>query len=107
MRRKGKETRPNYKEMNPVDYATLRQNDWYEDDERDLEIEDSRFWCMEQLYIFQDIYAPMKKKVRPMQPIDLNHLTSKGDFDDAVWVTEKMGLHHLMAIQCDYSISLV
>jgi hypothetical protein len=87
--------------MNPVDYATLRQKDWYEDVERDLEIEDPRFWCMEQLYIFKDNYELMKKPVRPMQPIDLNHLTSKGYFDDVVWVTSQMGLHHLMALRCD------
>jgi hypothetical protein len=47
LRRKGKETRPNYKETDSVAYAALRQKDWYEEVERDFDIEDPRFWCME------------------------------------------------------------
>ena len=56
MGRKGKEMRTNYKDMDSIDYAALRQKNWYEDVERDLEIEDTRFWCTEQLFIYKDIY---------------------------------------------------
>jgi hypothetical protein len=51
--------------MDSVSYAAIRQKNWYEDVEREFDIEDSRFWCMEQLYVYKDIYETMKK-VRPM-----------------------------------------
>jgi hypothetical protein len=43
MRRKWKDTRINYKDMDYVDYAALRQKNWYVHGERDLDIEDTRF----------------------------------------------------------------
>ncbi|KAM0887545.1 hypothetical protein ACQ4PT_028956 [Festuca glaucescens] len=79
MRRKVKDTRINYKDMDSVDYAALRQKNWYEDEERDLDIEDRRFWCMEQIFIFKDIYET-KDKVRLMQPIDLDTFAEKDHF---------------------------
>jgi hypothetical protein len=79
MRRKGKDTRIKYKDMDIIDYVALRQKNWYEDDERDLDIEDLRFWCMEQLFIFKDLYET-KIKVRPMNPIDLDALEEKHHF---------------------------
>ena len=60
LRRKGKAPRENYKTMDIISYAALRQKNWYEDVEREVDIEDPRFWCMEQLYIYKDIYEPMK-----------------------------------------------
>ena len=107
MRGKGKQSRPNYKDMDSVEYATLRQKDWYEEVEKDEDIEDNNFWCMEQMFIYKDIYVPMKKHVRPMHPIDLEHIRSRSYFDDAVEVTYQMGLHPLMVLQCNYNITLV
>ncbi|KAK1663626.1 hypothetical protein QYE76_051785 [Lolium multiflorum] len=106
LRRKGKETRENYKNMDIVTYSALRQKNWYEDVERELDIEDPRFWCMEQIFIFKDIYEPMKK-VRPMQVIDVELLSQNDHFDDAIWVTERMGCHKLMKVQCDFTIHLI
>jgi hypothetical protein len=106
MPRKGKDKRPNYKEMDSVAYAAIRKKYWYEDMEREFNIEDPRFWCMEQLFIFKDIYEP-KPKVRPMQPIYLGQLSNNSHFADAVWVAERMGLHKIMKIKCNYSIPLI
>ncbi|KAK1629283.1 hypothetical protein QYE76_003598 [Lolium multiflorum] len=106
LRRKGKETRDNYKNLDIVTYSALRQKNWYEDVERELDIEDPRFWCMEQIFIFKDIYEPMKK-VRPMQAIDVELLSRNDHFEDAIWVTERMGLHKLMKVQCDFSVPLI
>ncbi|KAK1619297.1 hypothetical protein QYE76_024814 [Lolium multiflorum] len=102
MRRKGKATRTNNKVMDSVSYAVIRWKNWYEDVERELDIEDPRFWCMEQLYIFKDIYEPMKK-VRPMQAIDVELLSQNDHFEDA----ERLGLHKLMKVQCDFSVPLI
>jgi hypothetical protein len=78
--RKGKSPRVNYKKMSSVSYSALRQLDWYTSQPRSTQIEDRHFWCMEQLYIYQDIFAPMKKPIRPMHPIDLAFLKSKEYF---------------------------
>ena len=107
LRRRGKAPRPNYKTMDSVEYSTLRQQDWFETSERDSNIEDPNFWCLEQLFIYKDIYVPMKKPVRPMHPIDMDHLRTKTYFAEAVDVTEKLGLHHLMTLKCDYNVTLV
>ncbi|KAK1607573.1 hypothetical protein QYE76_031246 [Lolium multiflorum] len=106
LRWKGKATRENYKSMDSISYAAICQKNWYEDTERDVEIENKRFWCMEQSYIFKDIYEPMKK-VRPMQAINVELLAVNNHFEDAIWVTGRMGLQELMKIQCDYSPDLI
>ncbi|KAK1612793.1 hypothetical protein QYE76_036466 [Lolium multiflorum] len=92
--------------MDSISHAAIRQKNWYEDIERDDDIEDKRFWCMEQEYIFKDIYEPMKK-VRPMQAINVDLLAVNNHFEDAIWVTGRMGLQDLMKIQCDYSPDLI
>ena len=42
-------------------------------------------------------------KLRPMRPHDQNFLKKKAGFAEAVHVTQKLGLHHLMGIQCHYN----
>jgi hypothetical protein len=93
---KGKEPRVNYKLMSQVSYSALRQQDWYAAQPRFANIEDRRFWCPEQLYIFQDIFAPMSKPIRLMHPIDLTFLKSKEYFVPAVQVVERLGLTGLL-----------
>ncbi|KAK1660264.1 hypothetical protein QYE76_048423 [Lolium multiflorum] len=105
-RQKNKEQRQNYKSMDIVTYVALRMKNWYEDLPRDEETEGRKFWCMEQEFIYKDIYEPMKK-VRPMQAIDVDLLAVNNHFEDAIWVTGRMGLQDLMKIKCDYSLELV
>jgi hypothetical protein len=57
--------RVNYKQMSQISYSALRQQDWYANQQRATHIEDRRFWCPEQLYIFQDIFVPMSKPIHP------------------------------------------
>ena len=92
--------------MDIVTYAAIRMKNWYEDLPRDEETEGMRFWCMEQEFIYKDIYEPMKK-VRPMQAINVDDLAVNNHFEDAIWVTGRMGLQDLMKIQCDYSPELI
>ncbi|KAK1678745.1 hypothetical protein QYE76_039593, partial [Lolium multiflorum] len=105
-RQKNKEQRQNYKSMDIVTYAAIRMKNWYEDLPRDEETEGRKFWCMEQEFIYKDIYEPMKK-LRPMQAIDVDLLAVNNHFEDAIWVTSRMGLQDLMKIKCDYSPELV
>lgn len=103
--RKGKEERVNYNDMDLFEYQELRQGNWYNDDQ-DEDIEDDDFWCMEQLFIYQDIYAKMSKKVCPMHPLDLEQLSSRPMYAQALAVTEELGLH-LMQLRCPFNIHLV
>jgi hypothetical protein len=92
--------------MDPISYSAIRMKNWYEDLPRDEETEGRKFWCMEQEFIYKDIYEPMKK-VRPMQAIDVDVLAVNNHFADAIWVAGRMGLKDLMKIRCDYSPELV
>jgi hypothetical protein len=57
--------------------------------------------------IFQQIYAPMSTRVCPMNYIDIEFLFKDEYLQDALWVTEKMGLHKFMAIKQDYCPNLI
>ena len=105
-KRKSKELRQNYRDMNSVDFALMRQKDWYKKP-RDEEIEDLKFWCMEQFYVHKDIYLSYKNPNRPMHPIKLAALTSKPKFSHGVNVVEQFGLVTLMEKQCGYNVPLV
>ncbi|KAK1628357.1 hypothetical protein QYE76_002672 [Lolium multiflorum] len=105
-RRKNKEVRENYKAMDSVSYSAIRLKNWYDDVPRDEEIAGRRYWCIEQEFIYKDIYEPMKN-LRPMQAIDVDILAINDHFEDAIWVAGKMGLLEIMKIQCDYSPDLV
>ena len=67
---------------------------------RSEDIENRHFWCKEQLGIYEDVYSKMN--IRPMRPLDMDNLRSKKEFEVPLAITERMGLHPLMAIQCDY-----
>ncbi|KAK1653848.1 hypothetical protein QYE76_071653 [Lolium multiflorum] len=73
-RQKNKDPRENYKTMDLISYSAIRMKNWYEDLPRDEETEGRKFWCMEQEYIYKDIYEPMPK-VRPMQAINVEDLS--------------------------------
>ncbi|KAK1614438.1 hypothetical protein QYE76_019955 [Lolium multiflorum] len=105
-RHKNKASRENYKTMDIVSYQAIRMKNWYEDLPRDEETEGRKYWCMEQEFIYKDIYEPMRK-VRPMQAIDVDVLAVNNHFEDAIWVAGRMGLKDLMKIQCDYSPELL
>ncbi|KAK1628329.1 hypothetical protein QYE76_002644 [Lolium multiflorum] len=105
-RQKNKDPRVNYKTMDLISYSAIRMKNWYEDLPRDEETEGRKFWCMEQEYIYKDIFEPMPK-VRPMQAINVEDLSADDHFADAIWVTGRMGLQDLMKIKCDYSPELV
>ncbi|KAK1667327.1 hypothetical protein QYE76_055486 [Lolium multiflorum] len=105
-RRKNKEVRENYKAMDSVSYSAIRLKNWYEDVPRDEEIEGRRYWCIEQEFIYKDVYEPMKN-LRPMQAINVDILAVNDHFEDAIWVAGRMGLLEIMKIQCDYSPDLV
>jgi hypothetical protein len=64
---------------------------------------------MEQELIMKEFYATLKKyPIFPQTVMDFAHFTKHGAyFEEAMWVTRKLGLHPLMKIQENYNITLV
>ena len=104
--KKGKATRPNYMLMDSVDYATIRQSNWYRHPQ-EKDIEDPFFWCMEQKYIYDDIYKFYQHPIRPMQPYKMGDIMAKPSYAEVAHVLEHMGMVSLMEKQCPYNIPLV
>ena len=105
--KKLKETRPNYLTMNPIDYARVRQSNWYTSMPRDDDIEDPNFWCMEQIYIYNDIYKHYNHPIRPMQPYRMRDIKAKASYAQAADVIEQMGLVSLIEKQCPYNVEMI
>ena len=106
-KRKGKEDRLNYHDMANAEYFLIRKKDWYEEAEKDLELDDQCYWCAEQEFIYKDVYTTLAKPIRPMAPIDLDHLSHQEYFEEAYNILDKMGLLHLMTIKCNYNEHLI
>ena len=105
--KKGKETRPNYLTMPSVDYARVRQSNWYRNVPRDENIEDPNFWCMEQIYIYNDIYKHYLHPIRPMHPYRMRDIKAKASYAQAADVIEQMGLVSLIEKQCPYNVPMI
>ena len=84
---KGKQPRVNYKTMILSEYSALRQRNWF-DQPRDEDLENRHFWCQQQLGIYEDVYSKMN--IRPMRPLDMDHLRSKKEFEVPLAITERM-----------------
>jgi hypothetical protein len=50
-RRQARVPQVNFETMDSVEYSALRQLDWFSE-ERDEELEDRRFWCLNQKLIY-------------------------------------------------------
>jgi hypothetical protein len=84
--------------MSSVEYSALRQLDWFAE-ARDEELEDSRFWCLNQKLIYEQVYRPMSQRVCYMHVLDCTHFRKKSEyFGDALQIMERLGLFHLMDI---------
>ena len=85
------------KGLNTLEYIEMRVMDFYN---MKMTSRLPTFWRTEQELFMKDIYKKLKSnKVCPMQPINLSRMLEAQNreyFEDAYWVTEKMGLHPLM-----------
>jgi hypothetical protein len=106
-KRKGKSNRQSYKKMNPVDYALMRKADWFLANPRVPNLKGGRFWCHEQVHVYEDIYLPFTNSVRPMQPVNVETLRTNIHFQDVINLCEKLNLLKLMTLQCDYNREII
>ena len=86
--------------------AGIRQANWY-NTPRDEQIDDPNFWCMEQSFIYRDIYLDYRHPIRPMQPYRMQDIKAKPKFAQAAEVLEEMGLAPLIELQSPYNVPLV
>ena len=57
-KKKGNNKRSNYKEdVDLISYSSMRQEDWFEGQDREVGLRN--FWCMEQKYVYDDIYMTL------------------------------------------------
>jgi hypothetical protein len=90
-------SQPEYREMRKTNLFAQAKN-----------TEASNFHRKEQELIFKEIYAKLTKyKVSPQKTIDFEHIHKHAYFEEALWITEKLGLHPLMKINQDYNIALI
>jgi len=91
-------------DLNEPDFADMRRRIHYEMEVNSM---NPMFWRHEQELIFK-IYAKLKKApVCPMCYISFAQLKTNEYFKDALWVAEKLGLHHLMSHKQNYNIEQV
>ena len=57
------------------------------------------FWTKYQMCIFKEVYLALSKKVCPMKPLSIEGMSSDPYYHEMLWVTKKLGLHHLMELQ--------
>jgi hypothetical protein len=72
-RRQVRAPQVNFETMSSVEYSALRQLDWYAE-ARDEELEDNRFWCLNQKLIYEQVYRIMSQQVCYMHMLDRTHL---------------------------------
>jgi hypothetical protein len=90
-------SQPEFRDMRKTNFFALAKN-----------TEASNFQHKEQELIFKEIYAKLTKdKVCPQKTIDFEHLHKHAYFEEALWITEKVGLHPLMKINQDYNVALI
>jgi hypothetical protein len=90
-------SQPEYRAMRKVNFFAQPKN-----------TDVSNFHHKEQELIFMEIYGRLTKyKVCPQKTVDFEHLHKHAYFAEALWITEKLGLHPLMKINQDYNVALV
>jgi hypothetical protein len=92
------------KNLSKSEFRTFRLTHYYS---KPKDNSSEFFWRSEHEMIHRQIYAPMSTKVCPMKYTDIHLLYKDVYFHDALWVTEKLGLHRLMSIKQDYCPNLI
>jgi hypothetical protein len=92
-------------DLSQPEYRAMRKTNFFAQPKN---TEVGNFHRKEQELIFKEIYVKLTKyKVCPQKTINFAHLYKHAYFEEALWITEKLGLHPLMKINQDYNIALV
>jgi hypothetical protein len=94
----------NLKNLSKQEYHEFRSQKFYL---MPRDVTCTYFYHSEHERIYEQIYAPMSTKVCPVKFTNILNLSKDEYFEDALWVTEKMGLHKLMVFKQEYSPRLI
>jgi hypothetical protein len=92
------------KKLSKQEYREFREQKFYT---MPRDIDSGSFYQSEHQRIYEQIYATMSTKVCPMKVTNIAALSRDEYFADALWVTEKLGLHKLMVFKQDYNPHLI
>jgi hypothetical protein len=92
------------KKLTKQEYHEFREQKFYL---MPRDINNGSFYRSEHQRIFEQVYECMSTKVCPMKVTNIVSLSKDEYFADALWVTEKLGLHKLMVFKQDYNPSLI
>jgi hypothetical protein len=95
---------PSIKDLSLPEFADMRKRKMYD---LPRNSNDLSFHRREQQLICTELYAKLTHKVCPQKVVDFEHLRKSDYFKEALWITEKLGLHPLMQLKKDYNILLV
>ena len=84
--------------MTKEEFRALRSQKFYQMSNNST---NNHFWRKEQELIMYELYAKLdpKQLVCPQKPLNLDALSQKTYFQDAVWIVQKLGLGHLITLR--------
>jgi len=93
-------------DLNKREYAEMRKQNFYA---MPRNAQDIRFHRREQELIYSEVYGKLSKRVPvcAQKVLDFPHMRTHPYYVDAVWISERLGLHGLMQFKQDYNISLI
>jgi hypothetical protein len=92
------------KKLSKQEYREFREQKFYA---MPRDIDSGSFYRSEHQRIYEQVYETMSTKVCPMKFTNIVSLSKDEYFADALWVTEKLGLHKLMVFKQDYNPHLI
>jgi hypothetical protein len=92
------------KRLSKQEYREFREQKLYA---MPRDINSGSFYRLEHQRIYEQVYESMSTKVCPMKFTNIVSLSKDEYFEDALWVTEKLGLHKLIVFKQDYNPRLI
>jgi hypothetical protein len=94
---------PSLKDLTLPEFADMRKRKMYD---LPRNTNDLNFHRREQELICTELYAKLTHKVFSQKVVDIEHLRKSEYFKEALWITDKLGLHPLMQLKQDTPFSL-
>jgi hypothetical protein len=92
------------KKLSKQEYREFHEQKFYA---MPRDIDSGSFYRSEHQRIYEQVYETMSTKVCPMKLTNIASLSKDEYFADALWVTQKLGLHKLMVFRQDYNPRLI
>ena len=93
------------RDLGKIDFRCMREQQFFD---MPQDSNNPLFWRKEQELVMTEIYAKLSttKAVCEQKVLNLTSLSTKPYFQEAIWITWKLGLEKLMSIQQHYDIKI-